>query len=67
MTFNKLVEEIKSLPLDLKEELMTLLERYLIEERRREIRKSHLQARKEHQAGKLKGSSKIAELKKMLA
>jgi hypothetical protein len=34
MTFNKLVEEIKSLPLDLKEELKTLLERYLAEERR---------------------------------
>ena len=67
MTYKKLVEEIISLPLDLKEELKTLLERYLAEERRREIRKNYLRSRKEHRAGKLRGSSKVEDLKKMLA
>lgn len=67
MTFNKLVEEIKSLPFDMKEELKALLDRYLVEERRREIRKSYLSSRREHREGKLKGTSKIEDLKKMLA
>ena len=50
-----------------KMELKFLLERALIEERRREIKESGKRSLEELKRGKLKFSSSISELKKSLA
>jgi hypothetical protein len=64
--FNDVVEKIYSLPLEDKLELKNLLERNISEERRNAILANLKIAKEEHQSGKLKFSSKLDELKKML-
>jgi RNAse (barnase) inhibitor barstar len=64
--FNDVVEKIYSLPLEDKLELKNLLERNISEERRNEIVANLKKSKEEHQSGKLKFSSKLDELKKML-
>lgn len=64
--FNDIVDKIYSLPLDEKMELKNLLEHNISEERRNEIVANFIKAREEHLSGKLKFSTELDELKKML-
>lgn len=64
--FNSIVESIYSLPLEYKEELKSLLEHNISDDRREDIMKNYKSALKEHKTGKMKFSSSIHELKKML-
>lgn len=61
-TFSTLVEKIKHLTFDEKEELHLLLEKLLIEARRDEIKGNYTKSKRE----KLKYSGKIEELKSYL-
>ena len=62
--YDILVENIKKLPLSEKEELKSLLEKYIIEEKRKEIYKNYQETLKEYQTGKLKFFSDISQLQK---
>lgn len=64
--FSSIVESVYNLPLEYKEELRTLLEHNISDDRREEIAKNFKAAQKAEKAGKLKFSSSISELKKML-
>lgn len=64
--FNELVEDIRSLTTEEKEEIKFLVERYLIEERREDIYKNYQDSIKEFKKGKLVFSDKIDELKTMI-
>jgi len=64
MTFSDLVETVKDLSIDEKEELQMLLKQYFCEERREEIYENFKLARKEEQQGELKYSADINELKR---
>jgi hypothetical protein len=66
MTFSDLVETVKDLSIDEKEELQMLLKQYLREERREEIYNNFKSAQEEEQRGELKYSANIDELKKLL-
>jgi glutamate synthase domain-containing protein 3 len=65
-TFNQLVESVKKLSLDEKEELQLLLEKYLIEARRDEIYTHFEESKTEYKKQKPKFSSDLNKLKKML-
>jgi hypothetical protein len=67
MSFETLVEKVRSCSTEEKEELKFLLERDLIETRRREIKENGRRSMEELKRGKLKFSSSISELKKSLA
>ena len=64
--FNNIVERVYSLPLEFKEELKVLLEHNIADARREEISDSYKSAQKEQNSDKLKFTSSIKELKKML-
>ena len=66
-TFATLVENVRSCSTEEKLELKSVLERALIEERRREIKTNGRRSMEEFKRGKLKFSSSISELKKSLA
>ena len=66
-TFATLVENVRSCSTAEKLELKSVLERALIEERRREIKANGRRSMEEFKRGKLKFSSSISELKKSLA
>ncbi|AMW31798.1 hypothetical protein H6G58_22500 [Arthrospira platensis FACHB-971] len=66
MTFNDIVEGIKSLSTNEKEEIQSLLQQYLREERRDKIYESFQAAQKEQQQGNLKFSNQIDELKQLI-
>ena len=66
MTFSDLVETVKDLSIDEKEELQMLLNQYLREERREEIYGNFELARAEEQRGELKYSANINELKSLI-
>jgi hypothetical protein len=66
MTFSDLVETVKDLSIDEKEELQMLLKQYLREERREEIYKNFKLARTEEQRGELKYSADLNELKRSI-
>lgn len=65
-TFNQLVESVKKLSLDEKEELHLLLEKYLTEARRDEIYTHFEESKVEYKKGKRLFSSDINRLKKSL-
>ena len=65
-TFATLVENVRSCSAEEKLELKSVLERALIEERRREIKANGRRSLEEFKRGKLKFSSSISELKKSL-
>jgi hypothetical protein len=67
MSFDTLVENVRSCSTEEKQELKFLLERALIEERREEIHQNHRRSMEELKRGKAKFSSSISELKKSLA
>jgi hypothetical protein len=64
--FDSIVETVYNLPLEDKLELKTLLENNIADARRNEIAANHKKTQTEHKSGKLKFSSNIKELKKML-
>ncbi len=64
--FDDIVDKIYSLPLDEKVELKNLLDYNIAETRRSEIASNYSEARAQENAGKLKFSSDINELKSML-
>ncbi|MDX2001091.1 MAG: hypothetical protein SFW35_01545 [Chitinophagales bacterium] len=66
IAFNKIVESVYNLPLEFKEELKSLLEHNIAEARRKEMAENGKAALKEYRNGKLKFSSSVKELKKML-
>jgi hypothetical protein len=66
MTFSETIEAVKSLSVDEKLEVQQLLQQYLRDERREEIYRNTTAARAEEQAGTLKFSSDINELKQMM-
>jgi len=65
-SFNEAIEVLINLPLNEKEEIKEILEKNIIEERRREIYKNYKKAKREVKEGKLKFSSDINKLKQML-
>ena len=64
--FNNIVETIYGLPLEDKMELITLLEHNVADSRREEIADNYKKSTIEQKTGKLKFSSKISDLKKIL-
>lgn len=66
LNFNNIVETIYGLPLEDKIEIITLLEHNVADSRREQIAENYKKAVSEQKAGKLKFSSKISSLKKML-
>ena len=66
MSFSDVVEAIKALSVEEKQEIQLLLQQYLREERRAEIYENFQKAHTEEQSGVLKFSSNITELKKLI-
>lgn len=66
MQFHLLVDEIRHLSLPEKEEIRSLLDKLLIEERRAEISSHHLQSLEELSRGDLEVSSNPVRLRQML-
>lgn len=66
ITFNGLMDRVRELTLDEKEEMRFVIERTIIEERRGEIYKNYVAGRKECQNGGVKFSSNLDRLKKMV-
>lgn len=66
LQFNSIVETIYSLPLEDRLEIINLLEHNIADTRRNEIANNHKKTQEDYKSGKLKFSSKINELKKML-
>ncbi len=65
MTFSDVVEAIKILSADEKQEIQLLLKQYLREERHEEISDNFKSAQVEQQEGSLKFSANINELRKL--
>ncbi|WRH66260.1 MAG: hypothetical protein RSE13_21975 [Planktothrix sp. GU0601_MAG3] len=66
MRFNDVVEVIKGLSTDEKQEIQLLLNQYIREERRDEIYDNFKLAQVEQQKGELKFSSNINELRQLI-
>ena len=66
MTFSDVVETIKSLSTDEKQELQLLLKQYIREERREEMYENFKSAQLEQQKGELKFSDNINELRQLI-
>jgi hypothetical protein len=66
LSFDSLVDEIKKLSTEEKEELEFLVERFLVEERREEIYQNYQRSQQELGEGKLEFSSDINKLKHTL-
>jgi hypothetical protein len=66
MNFNHIIETIYNLPLADRIQIITLLEHNIADTRRNEIAKNYKNTQLENKANKLKFSSKLYELKKML-
>ncbi len=64
LRYDILIENIKKLPLDDKEELKTMIENYIIEERRSKIFSNYQESKKEE--SNLNFTSNIDELKGMV-
>ena len=65
-SFAEIVEEIKALSMQEKQELHQLIEKYLIEERREEIYQSYIQSLSELDEGKAEFSDDKDKLKGQL-
>lgn len=64
--YSTLIEEVKRLSTEEKEELKFLIEKYLIEERREDIFKNYQESKKEIEEGRLEFSNDIERLKEIL-
>jgi hypothetical protein len=65
-SFAEIVEEVKALSVEEKQELHELIEKYLIEERREEIYQTYICSISELQDGKAEFSSDTDKLKALL-
>ena len=65
-TFNKVIETLYKLSLDERQEINNLLQHNIADERRTEIEKNCKAAQKEFLSGKMKFSSNVDQLKKLL-
>jgi len=65
--FGNLVDEVRKLSTEEKEEPKFLIEKYLLEERREQIYENYQESLKELRAGKLRFSRDLNKLKKSLA
>lgn len=65
-SFADIVEEVKALSVQEKQELHELIEKYLIEERREEIYQNYAYSLSEMQSGKVEFSSDTERLKGLL-
>ncbi len=63
LKFDSLVDEVKKLSTEEKEELEFLVERFLVEERREEIYQNYQKSLQEQREGKLEFSSDIDRLR----
>ena len=66
MSFSDLVEALKSLSMEEKQEIQLLLSQYLREERREEIYDNFKKSQAEEQSGLLRFSSNINELRQLI-
>lgn len=66
MLYSVLIEEIQALPTEDKIEIRSLLDKYLIDEKRKEIYLNHLDAVEMATKGELKFTNDTDELMKML-
>ena len=66
MTFSDVVETIKNLSTEEKQDLQLLLKQYLREERREEMYENFKSAQLEQQQGELKFSANINELRQLI-
>ncbi len=66
MSFSDVVETIKNLSLEEKQEIQALLSQYLREERREEIYNNYQKSISEEQQGELNFSANIDELKQLI-
>ncbi len=64
--FNEIVEKIYNLPLEIKKELINLLEKNIADERRKEIADNLFKAKKQEKAGEIKFTSDINQLKQSM-
>lgn len=62
MMFSEVVEAVKKLSWQEKEEIKSLIEHYLIEEKREEIYQNYLISQEKKEKGKLNFSSDVDEL-----
>jgi hypothetical protein len=65
--FEVLVEQVRTRSVEEKEQLKFLIERDLVEARRRDIAENHKRSEEEAKGGKLKFASSIDDLKKIIA
>ncbi len=66
MNFNQLVNKIRNLSLDEKIAIKEIVEKSIIDERRKEIYSNYLKSKQELKQNKLKFSNNISKLKKIL-
>lgn len=66
MSFSDLVEAIKNLSTEEKQEIQLLLNKYLTEERRDQMYKNFIISKAEEQNGELKFSSNINKLRQLI-
>ena len=66
MSFSELVEALKSLSIEEKQEIQLLLSQYLLEERREEIYDNFRKSQAKEQSGILTFSSNINELRQLI-
>ena len=66
MSFSDVVETIKNLSLEEKQEIQALLSQYLREERREEIYNNYQNSIREEQQGELNFASNIDKLKQLI-
>lgn len=64
--YDVLIENIRKLPLNDKQELKSLLEKYIIEEKRQAIYTSYKESTEDMKKGKLKFSSDMQRLKQII-
>ncbi len=66
MNFNSIIETIYNLSLEDRQEIKILLEHNIADDRRNEIADNFKKSVEEHKSGKLRFSSSLDDLKKML-
>lgn len=66
VAYHEIAEQVQHLDLDAKIHMKNLLERWIIDERRAEIRRNADEGVRDHAAGKLESYDNIADLMKSL-
>lgn len=66
VAYHEIAEQVQHLDLDAKIHMKNLLERWIIDERRAEIRRNADEGGRDHAAGKLESYDNIADLMKSL-